>query len=125
MSDQKEVKIVTREETFNDLAVRELAKGRSACICRLQFGRCKKEECARCAISRQYESCYKQLSDYDKLRLTEYVSEEYLTDSLNPEQWMGPCGYVMHTVKFSLIMLGAFMIFAAAFALMISVASMF
>ena len=44
MGKENEMRLVTRQETFNDFAVRELAKGRSACICRIQFGRCKKKE---------------------------------------------------------------------------------
>ena len=63
---ENELKFVHREETFNDLAVRELAAGRSACICRIQFGRCTKDECASCDIGRQYRNCYNQMNDYDK-----------------------------------------------------------
>ena len=70
---ENELRFVHREETFNDLAVRELAAGRSACICRIQFGRCTKEECASCEIGRQYRSCYNQMNDYDKQRLSKYV----------------------------------------------------
>lgn len=51
---ENEFRFVHREETFNDLAVRELAAGRSACICRIQFGRCTKDECTSCEIGRQY-----------------------------------------------------------------------
>ena len=58
MGKENEMRLVTRQETFNDFAVRELAKGRSACICCIQFGRCKKSECASCQIHAEYENCY-------------------------------------------------------------------
>ena len=83
-----DINFVHREETFNDLAVREIAKRRSACVCMMQFGRCKKEECAECSIGIQYRNCYNQMSDYDKLRLAEKISEYYAEDSSHPEQWM-------------------------------------
>lgn len=101
MSD-KEFKVVTREETFNDLAVRELAKGRSACICRLQFGRCRKEECGQCEVHRQYAACYNQMNDYDRQRLATYISENWEHDSLFPEQWMSSSIYIWHVFKVAL-----------------------
>lgn len=84
----EEIKFVTREETFNDLAVRELAVGRSACICKLQFGRCKRSECGSCSIGEQYRNCYDQMNDYDKQRLAACVSRQYVIDSRSPEAWM-------------------------------------
>lgn len=110
----KEFKLVTREETFNDLAVRELAKGRAACICRIQFGRCTKEECSGCLIHKQYAECYNQLSDYDRQRLATYVSEAWQEESLFPEQWMSSKRYVTHILKVLLaIALGAGLIMLA------------
>lgn len=99
MPKDNELKFVTRQETFNDLAVRELAKGRSACICRVQFGRCSKSECASCAIHKQYERCYNELSDYDRHRLASYVSEYWQEDSLWPDKWKSPSGYVGYNIK--------------------------
>ena len=96
MSKDQELKFVTRQETFNDLAVRELAKGRSACLCRIQFGRCTKSECESCAIHKQYENCYNALSDYDRQRLASYVAEYWQEDSLWSGQWRSPSGYVRH-----------------------------
>lgn len=84
----EEIKIVTRQETFNDLAVRELARSRSACICKIQFGRCEKTECAHCAIGKQYKNCYSAMNDYDKNRLASYIGDYYVVDSRSPEQWM-------------------------------------
>ena len=55
MSDN-EFRLVTRQESFNDFAVRELAKGRAACICKLQFGRCTKNDCKYCRIHAQYSA---------------------------------------------------------------------
>lgn len=94
-----EFKVVTRQETFNDLAVRELAKGRAACICRMQFGRCKENECKKCLIHKQYAACYAQMSDYDRQRLATYVAEEWQKESLFPEQWMSSSGYMAHMLK--------------------------
>ena len=48
MLDENEIKIVTRQETFNDLAVRELAQARAKCICRVQNKRCNKSKCSTC-----------------------------------------------------------------------------
>lgn len=93
-----EFRLVTREETFSDLAVRELAKGRAACICRLQFGRCTKEDCKTCNIGAQYKRCYNQMNDYDKQRLSTYVSENYVKYSYDPSQWTSFSGYLRHVV---------------------------
>lgn len=101
---ENELRFVHREETFNDLAVRELADGRSACICRLQFGRCTKDECTSCEIGKQYRTCYNQMNDYDKQRLSKYVSENYIQDSLYPGKWMSYKALRKHTAKwFALI----------------------
>ena len=109
----EEIKIVTRQETFDDLAVRELAKGRSACICRIQFGRCTKSECNTCEVHKQYARCYNQMTDYNKRRLATYVSEFYVQDSKHPEHWMGHNGYKAYTFKwFLIIALILFVLFA-------------
>lgn len=97
MSD--EIKIVTRQETFNDFAVRELAEGRSACICKLQFGRCDKTECAHCIIGQQYRNCYNAMNDYDRNRLAGYVAKRYVIDSKYPERWMSHTAYVRYFNK--------------------------
>lgn len=118
MSD-KEFKVVTREETFNDLAVRELAKGRAACICRLQFGKCKQEECKKCEIYKQYKQCYGQLSDYDRQRLTSYINEAYTEYSFNPEAWTNHTGYIFYALKVLGVVLVCFILlfgFVAYFA---------
>lgn len=113
MNNESEMRFVTRQETFNDLAVRELAKGRSACICRIQFGRCAKEECASCQIHAQYERCYNQMSDYDRQRLSSYVAEQWQEDSLSPDQWLGPTEYVKYNLKVFLgILLSGVIMFA-------------
>ena len=94
-----EIRIVTRQETFNDLAVRELAESRSACVCRLQFGRCDKTECAHCKIGQQYRNCYNAMNDYDRNRLATYVAKQYAIDSKYPERWMGHAAYVRYFNK--------------------------
>lgn len=98
-----EIRLVHREETFNDLAVRELARGRSACICRLQFGACKKVECKACEISRNYSTCYKNLNEYDRERLATYVSDCYVEDSLTPERWMSYRSLKVHLFKWIIL----------------------
>lgn len=101
----KELRLVTREETFNDLAVRELAKGRSACICNIQFGRCKREECNSCTLHKQYINCYNQLSDYDRQRLASYIAEQYIEDSMSPGSFMSYSNVVKHFIKWCIITL--------------------
>ena len=93
---EKEIKFVTRTETFNDLAVKELGKGKAACVCRLQFKRCDKSACASCPQNQKYKNCVSQMSDYDKLRLDTYVSEYYVRYSRWPDQWMSHKRYVSH-----------------------------
>ena len=113
---ENELRIVHREETFNDFAVRELAAGRSACICRIQFGRCTKDECTSCDIGRQYRNCYNQMNDYDKQRLSKYVSQNYVQDSLYPGKWMSYKALRKHTAKwFALIAVCLFFIFIPLF----------
>ena len=108
MSD--ELRFVHRKETFNDLAVRELAKSRSACMCRIQFGRCTKNECRTCAVNRRFASCYNELSDYDKQRVHSYAAEKWLEDSRDPSAWcsfsqlmLRGFGMVLFAVFFCLI----------------------
>lgn len=103
MTEENELRFVHREETFNDLAVRELARSRSACICRLQFGACEKTECNQCEIGHDYRSCYNQMNEYDKTRLSSYVSKYYLSDSLYPDKWMSYKKLCKHTVKWTMI----------------------
>lgn len=105
MTEDNELRFVHREETFNDLAVRELARSRSACICRLQFGACEKIECNKCEIGRDYRSCYNQMNDYDRTRLSSYVSKYYLSDSLYPDKWMSYKKLCSHTFKWTLIVI--------------------
>ena len=95
-----EANFVYREESFNDLAVQELAKGRSACLCRLQFGRCKKEECAKCRYNIQFENCLNQMSDYDKQRLMTYTGMYYGEDSAYPTNWMSFSRIIIHYIKY-------------------------
>lgn len=110
----EEIKVVTRQETFNDLAVRELAKTRSACICRLQFKRCDKAECAHCEIGKQYRNCYNAMNDYDRNRLAGYIAERYAIDSRNPEHWMNHKRYAKYTLSW---IFGGFLLLLLLFAL--------
>lgn len=103
MIEDNELRLVHREETFNDLAVRELARSRSACICRLQFGACEKVECIKCEIGHDYRACYNQMNDYDKTRLSSYVSKYYLHDSLYPGKWMSYKKLCNHAAKWTTI----------------------
>lgn len=81
-------RFVYRKETFNDFAVREIASTQAFCLCRLQFGRCKEYECARCSTHKEIIRCHSQLSDYDRLRLKKYTSQEYIRLSAHPQMWM-------------------------------------
>ena len=108
----EEIKVVTRQETFNDLAVRELAKSRSACVCKIQFGRCDKTECAHCQIGKQYRNCYNAMNDYDRSRLASYVANQYAIDSHNPEHWMNHSAYKRYMGKWYAIII-TFMIVCA------------
>ena len=99
-----EIRFVTREETFNDLAVRELAKGKAACICRLQFKRCDERECRNCSAAKKFNNCVNQMSDYDRLRLDSYIAEFYTQYSSTPDQWMSYKGYITYYLKFTLMM---------------------
>lgn len=83
-----EMRFVHREETFDDLAVRELAKSRAECLCRLQFGRCSRSECASCQLHRQYVSCFAAMDDYNRTRLSTNISACWSLFSQNPEAWM-------------------------------------
>ena len=84
----QEIRLVSEKETFKTQALRELAKTRSACLCKIQFGRCKLNECSGCHVSEQFEHCYNALNDYDKLRFANYVSKQYVEDSRTPQDWM-------------------------------------
>lgn len=117
MMDSNEIKLVTRQETFNDLAVRELAKGRAACICRIQFGRCKRSQCSSCIVHKRYTSCLDQMSDYDKLRLDTYTTEEYNALSAIPERWRTNKSYVLHYVGFVAVLILFIIMFILPFAI--------
>lgn len=91
-------RFVHREETFNDLAVRELAKSRSACICRIQFKRCKSYECEHCQINARFQACFDSMTEYDRQRLSSYIARQYVIDSKDPETWLSHKGLLIHTV---------------------------
>ena len=97
-------RFVHREETFNDLAVRELAKGRSACICRIQFKRCTTDECEHCQINARFQECFDSMSDYDKQRLSSYIARQYVIDSRDPETWLSHKALFWYTLKNVLIL---------------------
>lgn len=103
MNNENEIRVVSRQETFNDLAVRELAKGRAACICKMQFGRCEKTECPGCSLYNQYKNCYHAMNDYDRQRLASYVGDYYLEYSYTPEVWMNHDGFKRYMRKWILL----------------------
>lgn len=82
------IKIVHREETFNDHAVGELADARAQCICRLQFGRCTRNECKSCPHHAHFMSCYDNMNDYDKMRTDSKTAQYYGRYSLDFESFM-------------------------------------
>lgn len=81
------MELVTREKTFNDNAIDELAEVNASCTLRLQFGRCKFEECKNCSLYKQRNNCYKNMNDYDRARLHQRTSERYAILSMNPEPY--------------------------------------
>ena len=91
-----EVHVVTREETFNDLAVRELAKSRAACLCRIQFKRCKLDKCTNCSTYKRLENCKSCMNDFDIERLNHYTNVYYTEYSMNPMSWMSHKEYKRH-----------------------------
>ena len=102
---ENEIKFVTRQETFDDLAVRELAKNKAACICRLQFSRCKIQECHECEVGKRLANCMKELSDYNKLRLDSYTAAEYMSLSRNPNNWRTHKSFIAHYIGFVVVIL--------------------
>lgn len=100
-----EIKIVTREETFNDLAVRELAKTQARCMCMLQYKRCDKSMCANCRSGQRLASCKACMNDYDKERLDNYTIEYYQEYSKNVMGWMGHKQFVKSYNRFVFAMI--------------------
>jgi len=107
MKDNNEIRFVHREETFTDLAVRELAESCSACMCRLQFKRCTDDECEHCQEGIGFRKCYNQMSDYDRQRFTSYLRQAYARNSMHPEMWRTFWGNIWHVI---LAILGFFVI---------------
>lgn len=105
-------RFVHREETFNDLAVRELAYTQASCLCRLQFGRCKEHECKKCSTNHEIVRCHSQLADYDRLRLKKYISQEYIILSAHPQMWMSfrrnISFFIFSAIFFGLILLAVY-----------------
>lgn len=116
--DNEEIRIVQRQETFNDLAVREIARNRAACICRIQFGRCTRERCRRCDTERRFANCYWSLSDYDRLRLDSCTADEYKELSANPFNWYDHKTYIKKYVGFVAVIC----LFVAFFPLLFAIA---
>ena len=113
MLDENEIKIVTRQETFNDLAVRELAQARAKCICRVQNKRCSKSKCNTCPTSHRYYNCRSQMSEYDQQRLDNYTAEYYGMFSKSPSAFMphkAYCKYYTRMVITVIICIAVFML---------------
>ena len=98
-------RVVYRQETFDDLAVRELAKCKAACICRIQYGRCSRRECKHCAQEQRYRNCYNQMDDFNKERLGNYVGQYYSLYSSNPTGWKSFRYLVSESFMFLLLIL--------------------
>lgn len=95
-----EVHVVTRQETFNDYAVRELAQSNATCLCRLQFKRCSIDKCVNCNTHKRIQNCKASMSDFDIERLQHYTSVYYAEYSCNPTAWMSHEEYKRHYTKF-------------------------
>lgn len=117
----EDIRIIHREETFNDLAVRELAKTKATCHCLLQFGRCDSSECARCPTNARLNECVGSMNSYDKLRFDQYTIRSYSELASSPDgfmshkRYMGEMWYVLLMIALSLVLLIGF--FAALGAL--------
>ena len=98
MKADNEIRFIHREETFTDLAVRELAESCSACLCRLQFKRCTEDECENCHEGIAFRRCYNQMSDYDRQRFTNYLRQSYARNSEHPEAWRPFWSNVGHVI---------------------------
>lgn len=116
--DEDEIKIVTRQETFNDLAVRELAKGKAACMCRLQFKRCTSSECKDCPAAVKFQNCVEQMSEYDHLRLDSYISKYYVIYSANPDKWMSHHRFLSYNIRILFTIMISFLIVGLFFGLL-------
>lgn len=103
MIGDNEIRFVHREETFTDLAVRELAESCSACMCRLQFKRCTEDECQNCQEGIAFRSCYGQMSDYDRQRFNSYLRQAYLRNSEHPEMWRTFKGLIGQVLRYILL----------------------
>lgn len=101
----EDIRVSSYQETFNDVAVREIAKTRASCLCKLQFKRCAFEDCQHCDVGFQYSKCYALMNDYDRLRLGSYVSEEYLSLSRYPDAWRSHKSFVMHYVITAIVVI--------------------
>lgn len=97
------IKIVHREETFNDHAVDELADVQAQCICRLQFGRCTLSECKNCSHHKHFKMCYNNMNDYDRARLESKISRKYSVYSSHAEGFMSYDRLKLYYGKFILI----------------------
>lgn len=106
---EQNINLNTREVTFNDVAVHELAQGRAECLCALQFGRCTKEQCHTCSTFIQFRNCVAHMSDYDKLRLNTNTAAIYRKLSLYPARFMSYDKLKSHTC-FWVILLGVFLL---------------
>ena len=112
MNNNNEIRFVHRQETFSDLAVRELAESCAACICRLQFKRCTEDECENCREGIGFRNCYNQMSDYDRQRLNTYLRKAYADYSEHPEMWRTFWGNVWHVILAIIGFFAAFVLIA-------------
>lgn len=88
MNNNDEIRIVHREDTFNDRAVKELAWVKAKCLCRVQFKRCLENECNDCPLAANYKESVSFMNDYDRARLSSYTAEYYAQESLHFERYM-------------------------------------
>lgn len=100
LDERSEQKLVIDTETFNDRAVRELAKTEARCLCCLQFGRCTKKECKNCVVNTRLSECKSKMSAYNIERLHSYINEFYVQYASKPEAWMSKKRYVHQHVHY-------------------------
>ena len=93
--EDKDIRFVHREETFDDLAVRELASMRANCVGKLQYGRCTDEDCKHCAIHKRLNNCTAQMTDYNKVRFDNYTARYYTEYMRQPDRFYTFKGYML------------------------------
>lgn len=88
IKDPNEIKIVNRNQSFDEMVVQEIGSQRAKCLCLLQFKRCKRNECSNCPVNARINNCYKVMSDFDRIRVDSQTGLYYSLYSRDPVSFM-------------------------------------